>query len=104
MNRDYIIIWRDELNNDKFFQEYAQIKNAIQVNDKLEVVKDHSECTGVQFHTVPERNEIVIDINEDDVDDFQGVVQYDKTINWLFNTKDGMPIGVRFVATEEPDA
>ena len=100
MSRDYVVIWRDELDSDNVFNEYCSMKNAIQVNDEFE---PDDEGDGVRFYTVPERNKIVVPITEGDADEFKDVAWGNSAFSWCFNTQDGVPIDVHFVAEEDED-
>ena len=100
MTRDYVIIWQDELASDKHFEEYCQMKNAVQVNDELE---PDEEGTGCKFFTIPKRNKIIIDITEGDIEEFKQVAFGDNIFNWQFNTQNGVPIDVHFIAEVNED-
>ena len=101
MSRDYVVIWRNELNSDKVFDEYCQMKNAVLVDESGEDIEAGGDATGVRFYTVPEQNKIVIWITEDDADDFKDVAWGNRTIDWRFNTQDGTPIDVHFADEED---
>ena len=99
MSRDYVIIWRNELNSNKVFDEYCQMKNVDMLDDRFNIVDE--DATGVRFYTVPEQNKIVIGITEDDADDFKDVAWGNRTIDWRFNTQDGTPIDVQFADEDD---
>ena len=103
MNRDYVIIWREELDSDTMFDEYCQMKNAEMIDDDGEAVEGEvgeGDAMGVKFYTVPKRNKIVVEITEGDVDDFKDIVNGYRTVSWCFDTQDGTPIDIKFVAEE----
>lgn len=53
------------------------------------------------YNTSRPIKKVVVDLSECDLNEFAGVIHHDKSFTWVFDSKDGEPIEIEFVATKE---
>ena len=98
-NRQYVIIWKDECEGKHMFDEYCNMSNAQMINDEFDVVDEDGD--GVRFYTCPERMKIEVEITEGDIELFRDIVYNNDTLDWQYDTAEGVPIDVEFISEDE---
>lgn len=107
MNREYIIIWADECESKHMFSEYCASPNAILVDkngDEAVELQFEDDAFGVKFYTCPKRMKIEIELTAYDVEiEFMDVVRRNETVEWYYDTAEGVPIDVEFISEDEKE-